>query len=69
MDLENFKLDCFACSQVYNCRYYQNSLWDWYMIVYQSGCPAKKYPFDSLYTAILREKEKRKEIKKYGFGK
>ncbi len=57
-ELSSIQLDCFKCKEAYNCKYYQNPLWDWYMVVYQDGCPAKKFPFDSLYYAVLKEKEK-----------
>jgi hypothetical protein len=62
MNLEeicNTNLQCFKCEYVYNCKYYQNPIWDWYMFNNpKEGCPAKKYPFESLYFALLEQKDK-----------
>lgn len=57
-ELCNIQIQCFKCEYAYNCKYYQNPIWDWYMISNpKDGCPAMKYPFDSLYLSLLNKKE------------
>ena len=52
-ELEIITAKCFSCSYCYTCRYYQNSLWDWYIFTHpEDGCPAEKYEFDSLYKEL-----------------
>jgi hypothetical protein len=62
MNLEeicNTNIQCFKCDKAYSCRYYQNPLWDWYIFNNPNeGCPAMKYPFESLYFALLEQKDK-----------
>lgn len=56
------KIKCFSCTYCYNCKYYQNSLWDWYILTYpEDGCPAEKYEFDSLYKELLKKQQKEKK--------
>ena len=63
----NLKIKCFNCENAYGCKYYQNPIWDWYMVNNpQDGCPAEKYSFDSLYYVLLEEKEKEKNGRRYG---
>ena len=64
MGSEKSTIKCFSCRYCYTCRYYQNSLWDWYILNYSDdGCPAEKYPFDSLRQEIIRMKREGKEIR------
>lgn len=65
-ELKGFGVMCFSCNFAYSCKYYQNILWDWWIVANpEDGCPALKYPFDSLYKAIAAQKKylKNKEEK------
>lgn len=56
------KIKCFSCPYCYNCKYYQNSLWDWYILAHpEDGCPAEKYEFDSLYKELLKKQQEDKK--------
>ena len=60
-EITKLQLKCFTCDKAHGCKYYQNPIWDWYMITnLQDGCPAEKYDFNSLYYVLLKEKEERK---------
>ena len=64
-ELEIITAKCFSCLYCYTCRYYQNSLWDWYIFTHpEEGCPAEKYEFDSLYKELLKKNREEKEKKK-----
>lgn len=66
-ELETITAKCFSCSYCYTCRYYQNSLWDWYIFTHpEEGCPAEKYEFDSLYKELLKKKKEEKDKRKNG---
>ena len=59
-ELSKLKIQCFSCPKVYNCKYYQSSIWDWYMFTNPSdGCPAEKYPFESIYFSLMDQKNKK----------
>ena len=62
MDIEELckiQIQCFKCEYAYSCKYYQNPIWDWYMITNpKDGCPAMKYTFDSLYLSLLKLNKK-----------
>lgn len=66
-ELETITAKCFSCLHCYTCRYYQNSLWDWYIFTHpEEGCPAEKYEFDSLYKELLKKKKEEKDKRKNG---
>ena len=55
-------IKCFSCPYCYSCKYYQNSLWDYYILSNpEDGCPAEKYEFDSLYKELLKKRQEMKE--------
>lgn len=52
----HLKLECFSCSYGHSCKYYNNILWDQWICEHpEEGCPAKKYPFEALYQALIME--------------
>lgn len=66
-EVESITIKCFSCPRCYICKYYQNSLWDWYIFTYpEDGCPAEKYEFSSLYKELLKNKQKKQRGIKSG---
>ena len=64
-ELETITSKCFSCLYCYTCRYYQNSIWDWYIFTHpEEGCPAEKYEFDSLYKEVLKNQQHKQEQKR-----
>lgn len=58
----NYKIACFGCDFWYDCKYYRNQTWIWWIFNHpEEGCPAIKYPYDSIFYAIELEKKKKKE--------
>lgn len=58
----NYKVACFSCDYWYDCKYYKNTTWDWWIFQHpEEGCPAMKYTYDSIFYAIENEKKKKEE--------
>lgn len=58
-------MKCFSCQNVYNCKYYANELWSYWMLLNpEEGCPANKYSFESLIYAYLGGSINSPKIKK-----
>lgn len=65
-EIINLKIPCFSCEYGHSCKYYNNILWDdWLFRNPQDGCPATKYPYESIYIAAMRYAEEKKERQKY----
>ncbi len=61
----HLKIECFECPYGHSCKYYTSALWDQYIFEHpEEGCPAKKYPFESIYIAALKIKEQNDRRKK-----
>ena len=61
-EIINLKIKCFSCQYGHSCKYYGSILWDEYMFSHpEDGCPAIKYPYESIYTALLKQKEEKKK--------
>lgn len=61
--IEEATMPCFRCKYAYTCRYYQNTLWDSWILA-NNECPVGKYTFESLYYAIEDKKLQDEEMKK-----
>ena len=72
MKIEKVIIPCFSCDYCYTCKYYQNATWDMYLFNHpEDGCPAQKYPFESIFQELLRQKklkEQRSEHKRGYFS-
>lgn len=67
IDIIDFKLPCFDCIYGHSCKYYDNSLWVEYMARYENECPAIKYPYDSIYYAVIEHWQEEKNKDDNGF--
>lgn len=61
--LKEATMPCFGCRYAYTCRYYQNTLWDSWIIA-NGVCPVGKYTLESLYYAIEDKKIQDEERKR-----
>jgi hypothetical protein len=61
--INKINIRCFSCPYVYNCKYYKNPLWNFYMFQNPNECPAEKYAFESIYYSAIEYNNKKKGIK------
>lgn len=65
-EIINLKIPCFSCAYGHSCKYYSNTLWDDWMFQHpEDGCPALKYPYESIYISALKQAEEAKKQKRF----
>lgn len=62
-EFNNIYMPCWDCPYGHSCKYYQDSLWDQW-IVYTRCCPVYYYPFNYIYNNAKNKKAKINSIVK-----